>query len=539
MSECLILLVLISFPSTFGGKGVYRIKSGDIEWLLDAHSILVLNIDAEGYRYDYTDSTVDFASGRIGIGYTPLKFLEGYTLWRVHGGGNAQLPVTESDFEGDLGDTDIGLKTILKKINNSFIGTDFSLTLPTGRRQYSNDGIIFYPKLLTTFDLGDFTLMLPLRCHLNLGIPLGRKDLSENFPLTLGVAWELPSKFFTYFMELTRNHERDWNWRFSPGLKFHPFYRISFTAVADLGLVRDYWLFGANVGLSFNSSLTKEREILPTGNIAGEVRDKNTNKPLAAEIEVIEIGEKIHANPEYGVYKIVGLPKGIYTLKVHSSYYSPETRVVVVEANESTILNFALIRAEVVYNGIVKDSRTNEPISGATINILGETKVSLLSDEKGQFYTTLVPGEYEITANKLNYSQFKTKVSITDDREETILLKSIEVATEVGETPEAIVYFDLDDANVRDDQKPTLDTIAEFLKSHPTVKCELRGHTDKSGDINYNQILSLARANSVMDYLVKVHGIEKERISTMAFSKTRPVKESPEKSRRVEIFLTK
>jgi len=42
-----------------------------------------------------------------------------------------------------------------------------------------------------------------------------------------------------------------------------------------------------------------------------------------------------------------------------------------------------------------------------------------------------------------------------------------------------------------------------------------------------------------MDYFVKVHGVEKERISTMAFSKTKLVKESPEKSRRVEIFLIK
>ncbi len=71
------------------------------------------------------------------------------------------------------------------------------------------------------------------------------------------------------------------------------------------------------------------------------------------------------------------------------------------------------------------------------------------------------------------------------------------------------------------------------------VGCELRGHTDPSGNMDYNQILSLARANSVKDYLVKVHGIEKDRIATLAFSKTKLVRERTELSWRVEIFLIK
>ena len=88
-------------------------------------------------------------------------------------------------------------------------------------------------------------------------------------------------------------------------------------------------------------------------------------------------------------------------------------------------------------------------------------------------------------------------------------------------------------------QKATLDELAEFLKTHPTMNCELRGHTDPSGNMDYNEVLSLARANSVKDYFVKVHGIEKNRLSTLAYSRTKLVKESPERSRRVEIFLIK
>jgi len=530
------LLILLSFPSTFGGKGIYRIKSADIEWLLDARSILIINIDAEGYRYDYTDTSIDYASGRISIGYTPSKWFEGYTLWRVHGEGHAEIPVNSSEFEGDLGDLDLGAKAVFKKMKNSYLGGDFALTLPIGRDRFSNDAFIFYPKLLGTFDLGDYWWLFPLRAHVNIGVPIGRQGLGDHFPLTLGFAWELPSRFFTYFMEVSRNHERDWYWRFSPGLRFHPFYRLGLVMAADLGLVREPRLLGANIGISLNSSLTKEREVMPTGNIAGEIRDKNTNEPIAAQVRILEIDEAIKSDDAYGVYKLLGIPRGVYTLKVEAENYVPQIRVIALESNQATVLNFLLARSGIKYEGVVLNSQTGQPVDAANVNIEGRTVSLLKTNLDGAFSEILMPGEYAVKVNKENYVLYTSQFTMTEDRYDTIMLKPVEVISEV---PEAIVYFDVDDANIRDNQKPILDTIAEFLKSHPRVRCELRGHADPSGDMDYNLTLSLARANSVMDYFEKVHGIEKDRISTLAFSKTKLIKENKELSRRVEIFLVK
>src|SRR4030043_1292791 len=285
------MILLLTYPSTFGGKGIYRVKSADIEWLLYARSILVLNVDAEAYRYDYSDSSYDYGSGRIGIAYTPSCAFETYMLWRGHGEGHATIPFNQTDFTGDLGDLDLGFKIMVKRIRSSYIGTDIALTLPTGMDPYSNDRIIFYPKALGTFDLGDHWKLLPLRTHLNLGVPVGRQGLADNFPLMVSLAFELPSKFFTFFMEFGRNHERDWNWRFTPGLRFHPFYRLGIVMAADLGLQEDYRLLGVNAGISLNSSLTRERETMPTGNIAGEIRDQGTNLPIAARIKILELDE--------------------------------------------------------------------------------------------------------------------------------------------------------------------------------------------------------------------------------------------------------
>ncbi len=530
------LMFLLSFPSTFGGKGIYRVKSADIEWMLDARSILVINLDAEGYRYDYSDSLNDFTSGRLGIAYTSTRWLEVYTLWRAHGEGHAQVPVTGSEFTGDLGDIDLGAKAVLKKINNSYLGADMALTLPIGRDPYSNDGLIFYPKLLATYDMGDNFYLMPIRWHLNLGVPLGRSGLGDNFPLTFGFAWELPSKWFTYFMEVTRNHERDWNWRFTPGLRFHPFYRISLTAAADLGLTGDYRLLGGNVGVSLNSSLLKEREVMPTGVIAGEIRDKSTNEPLPARVKIIEIAEIASSDDEYGVYKLMGIPKGVYTLRVEAENYNGQSRVVVVDPGQASVISFFLDRSSVYFRGLVVDAQAGGPVDAANLTIEGKTMAQVQTNLDGSFSELLIPGEYTVKVSKENFVYFTQPYVITQDRFDTIQLRPVEVVSAV---PEAIVHFDVDDANIRDDQKPVIDSIAEFLKIHPKVKCELRGHADPSGNMDYNLTLSLARANSVMDYLVKAHGIEKERISTLAFSKTKQIKEKRELSRRVEIFLVK
>jgi outer membrane protein OmpA-like peptidoglycan-associated protein len=331
-------------------------------------------------------------------------------------------------------------------------------------------------------------------------------------------------------------HERDWNWRFTPGLKLHPFNRICLTIGADLGATEDYWLVGASAGLAVSSVLVRERETRPTGNIAGEIRDRTTDAPVAANVMLLELDETAFASEKFGVYKLIGVPRGVYTLLVQAPGYAAESRMVIVERNETSVLNFDLARAMVTYQGIVLNASTDQPINNAVIHLEGKAVTTALTDIDGTFEEVLKPGDYELKVNKKEFAQYISTFSIHDDRQDTIWLRPIAA---IAETPEAIVYFDIDDANIRKDQKSTLNDIAEFLKSHPSVRCELRGHTDPSGNIDYNEILSLARANSVKDYFVKVYGIEKQRISTLAYSRTKLVRESPEKSRRVEIFLIK
>jgi large repetitive protein len=65
------------------------------------------------------------------------------------------------------------------------------------------------------------------------------------------------------------------------------------------------------------------------------------------------------------------------------------------------------------------------------------------------------------------------------------------------------IFFATDRARVRHAFRPPLDVIASILKSHPEIgRCAVEGHTDATGPEAWNKKLSLARAQSVVRYLI-------------------------------------
>ncbi|SPD74082.1 conserved exported hypothetical protein [uncultured Desulfobacterium sp.] len=98
--------------------------------------------------------------------------------------------------------------------------------------------------------------------------------------------------------------------------------------------------------------------------------------------------------------------------------------------------------------------------------------------------------------------------------------------------------FDFDKWDIKPQYYPCLNEGVEYLKSKPTMKVEIQGHTDNIGSQKYNQKLSEKRAMEVMDYLVS-KGIEKERLCAKGFGFSDPVasndtEEGRAKNRRVQ-----
>jgi outer membrane protein OmpA-like peptidoglycan-associated protein len=63
---------------------------------------------------------------------------------------------------------------------------------------------------------------------------------------------------------------------------------------------------------------------------------------------------------------------------------------------------------------------------------------------------------------------------------------------------------------------------AGYLKSHPSFKIEIQGHTDNVGTERTNQILSQQRAQSVRNALIEL-GLDPTRISAKGYGSSKPV----------------
>ncbi len=64
-----------------------------------------------------------------------------------------------------------------------------------------------------------------------------------------------------------------------------------------------------------------------------------------------------------------------------------------------------------------------------------------------------------------------------------------------------LVYFDFDKSNIRPDAASILDRVVEAIDETDATSVGLVGHTDTMGPPEYNQILSVKRADSVLEYL--------------------------------------
>ena len=112
----------------------------------------------------------------------------------------------------------------------------------------------------------------------------------------------------------------------------------------------------------------------------------------------------------------------------------------------------------------------------------------------------------------------------------------------------ADVLFDFDKHDLRAEAVPSLEKVAEVLRSRAGSPVTIDGHTDGKGTDAYNLPLSQKRAQAVRDWLVKKGVATAAKITTKGWGKSKPIvpnarpdgSDDPEgrkKNRRVEITV--
>lgn len=170
------------------------------------------------------------------------------------------------------------------------------------------------------------------------------------------------------------------------------------------------------------------------------------------------------------------------------------------------------------------------PLNGANVQIMingksetvkvgadGLFKIELLEDTNYQFFASL-----EGYLN--NDEKFSSKGILKDPKNPTQEFDLEIILDKIFKNQEIVldnIYYDLDEDFIRNDAKPTLNELADILSQNPAIKIELASHTDCQGNPNYNQDLSLRRAQSAVSYLVSA-GIEGARMLAKGYGETSP-----------------
>ena len=184
-----------------------------------------------------------------------------------------------------------------------------------------------------------------------------------------------------------------------------------------------------------------------------------------------------------------------------------------------------------ILKGIVTDSATGETLAGVQLILLNKQyKViaETTSDALGYYaFDVNCRKTYHIRANKKDYTSKETKLrtpEVTGETKLDIQLESTICRVAVGDDLGKcfgikMIYFDLDKSNIRKEAALDLAKILDVLIQNPTMKLDIRSHTDCRQTAKYNMALSDRRAKATIAWLVS-KGIDSSRLTGRGYGES-------------------
>ncbi|MCQ2960545.1 MAG: OmpA family protein [Bacteroidales bacterium] len=196
----------------------------------------------------------------------------------------------------------------------------------------------------------------------------------------------------------------------------------------------------------------------------------------------------------------------------------------------------------------VFDAETKVKLGAQIIlsDITNNEKVFISNSDQftGECIVPFIEGhEYALSVEKAGYLFYSETVSLSTFKGSAkvdIPLQKIIVGNYVVLKN---IFFDTDKTNYKRESEPEVEAIGRFMKQNPTVHVEIEGHTDNVGNATYNQTLSEKRAKFIALELIKIYGIQIERLSWKGYGSTKPCapNDTPEnraKNRRTQLIIT-
>jgi outer membrane protein OmpA-like peptidoglycan-associated protein len=183
----------------------------------------------------------------------------------------------------------------------------------------------------------------------------------------------------------------------------------------------------------------------------------------------------------------------------------------------------------------VKNTRTEEVSEGVVDAETGHYAVAVTAKDENDDFLMVVKKE--------DYSFSSTLIEPTEETFEKPIEVNFEVKPiEAGKSVQINdIYYATASYEINSKSYAVLNEFADFLKTNPTVKVEIRGHTDNIGSAQTNITLSNQRAKAVYDYLLS-KGVPRANISYKGYGPNMPIADNKTeagraKNRRTEFYI--
>jgi OmpA-OmpF porin, OOP family len=201
-----------------------------------------------------------------------------------------------------------------------------------------------------------------------------------------------------------------------------------------------------------------------------------------------------------------------------------------------------------VVSGVVIDSQTRKPLQAEVelFDLRTSQRISIVvSDSVNGRYLVVVPGksEYAFHVSEPGYLFYTVHFNyeIKDQDKPLVLDISLQPIRKNAVAVLNNIFFDFNKSDINTRSYSELDEVVKFLKENPVIKVEISGHTDNVGNENYNQQLSLKRAQSVVSYFLS-KGIAVSQLTQTGYGSKKPIlpndtEENRQVNRRIEFKI--
>lgn len=286
-----------------------------------------------------------------------------------------------------------------------------------------------------------------------------------------------------------------------------------------------------------------------TGKASGVVLDAQSKKPVPGALVSLDGGQlpPVATDVAAGRFLTYEVPPGQVVLTFAKDGYRTQTQKAVIEVGKVASLEVSLVREIKKAVVAIKTSSEKKPVAAA-LAFAGPANVSARTDALGRGTAELPAGHYGVAINADGFLAKARELEAAEGAQMVLdvelvrlpkrpLVKIVENKIQVKQQ----VHFATNKATILADSYLLLDQVIDAIIRANLKRTRVEGHTDNVGGKERNKKLSVERAQSVMDYLVK-NGIDPKKVEADGFGDTRPVAPNltargRELNRRVEFVI--